>query len=140
VLAYSEMDDRIFTHLSTFSNLAVLRLDRTRVSGDGLQALRGLKNLKELGLSGAKVADSGVDHLLSLKGLKTLYVADTAISAAGLERLKKGLPTTELITAPPSNALPPRFKNSLNMEFALVPKGKAWLGGGGKEGTSNGGK
>src|SRR6185369_11197592 len=28
-------------------------------------------------------------------------------------------------------ALPPRCKNSLGMEFALVPKGKAWLGGGG---------
>ena len=26
--------------------------------------------------------------------------------------------------------LPPRFKNSLGMEFALVPKGKAWLGKG----------
>src|SRR5271154_7189854 len=30
-----------------------------------------------------------------------------------------------------------KFKNSLGMEFALVPKGKSWLGGGGgKEGTT----
>jgi formylglycine-generating enzyme required for sulfatase activity len=27
--------------------------------------------------------------------------------------------------------LPPTFKNSLGMEFVLVPKGKSWLGGGG---------
>jgi formylglycine-generating enzyme required for sulfatase activity len=34
---------------------------------------------------------------------------------------------------PPAGAKenPVRFKNSLGMEFALVPKGKAWLGGGG---------
>ncbi len=28
-------------------------------------------------------------------------------------------------------ALPPTFKNSIGMEFVLVPKGKSWLGGGG---------
>jgi len=33
-------------------------------------------------------------------------------------------------------SLPPRFTNSLGMAFALVPKGKSWLGGGaGKVGT-----
>jgi serine/threonine protein kinase len=34
-------------------------------------------------------------------------------------------------TVPPMSTLPPRFTNSLGMEFALVPKGKSWLGGGG---------
>src|ERR1043165_5030676 len=39
------------------------------------------------------------------------------------------------VTAQPKD--PPRkYTNSLGMEFALVPKGKSWLGGGnGKEGT-----
>lgn len=32
---------------------------------------------------------------------------------------------------PASDALPPRFTNSLGMQFVLVPAGKAWLGGGG---------
>ncbi len=31
----------------------------------------------------------------------------------------------------PEPGLPPKFTNSLGMEFVLVPKGKAWLGGGG---------
>ena len=29
----------------------------------------------------------------------------------------------------PSIPMPPKFTNSLGMEFALIPKGKAWLGG-----------
>ncbi|HUE15757.1 MAG TPA: bifunctional serine/threonine-protein kinase/formylglycine-generating enzyme family protein [Planctomycetaceae bacterium] len=37
-------------------------------------------------------------------------------------------PTHEPMT---TATLPPTFKNSLGMEFVLVPKGKSWLGGGG---------
>jgi len=41
----------------------------------------------------------------------------------------------EVVAKPPEEkkaaATPPTFKNSLGMEFVLVPKGKAWLGGGG---------
>src|SRR5262249_16620932 len=37
---------------------------------------------------------------------------------------------------PGGGPLPAKFKNSLGMEFVLVPKGKSWLGGGGgKPGT-----
>ena len=42
--------------------------------------------------------------------------------------------TTAATPPPTSNSastLPPTFKNSLGMEFVLVPKGKSWLGGGG---------
>ncbi len=40
-------------------------------------------------------------------------------------------------SAPEANGLPRRFKNSLGMEFALIPKGKSWLGGGnGKPGDT----
>ena len=37
----------------------------------------------------------------------------------------------EIKELPPlSEALPPTFKNSIGMEFVIVPKGKSWLGGG----------
>ncbi len=45
-----------------------------------------------------------------------------------------GVPIGEkAVPVPPvaSGALPPLYKNSLGMEFVLVPKGKSWLGGGG---------
>src|SRR5262249_6952426 len=35
----------------------------------------------------------------------------------------------EIKELPPSS-LPPTFKNSIGMEFVIVPKGKSWLGGG----------
>jgi serine/threonine protein kinase len=38
---------------------------------------------------------------------------------------------TPATTLKPAAMLPPTFKNSLGMEFVLVPKGKSWLGGGG---------
>lgn len=37
-------------------------------------------------------------------------------------------PTPGVVVKP--EALPPTFKNSIGMEFVIVPKGKAWLGGG----------
>jgi serine/threonine protein kinase/FKBP-type peptidyl-prolyl cis-trans isomerase/formylglycine-generating enzyme required for sulfatase activity len=40
-------------------------------------------------------------------------------------------PLTPAHDATTTAALPPTFKNSLGMEFVLVPKGKSWLGGGG---------
>jgi serine/threonine protein kinase/formylglycine-generating enzyme required for sulfatase activity len=44
---------------------------------------------------------------------------------------KPFLPPTSTHEATTTAALPPTFKNSLGMEFVLVPKGKSWLGGGG---------
>src|SRR5207237_968074 len=48
-------------------------------------------------------------------------------------RLVRVLTGKESITEPPPDLteemLATRFKNGLNMEFALVPKGKVWLGG-----------
>src|SRR5437660_1743439 len=34
------------------------------------------------------------------------------------------------VSAAKPEALPPTFKNSIGMEFVIVPKGKSWLGGG----------
>ena len=40
-------------------------------------------------------------------------------------------PFPNLTTDRSSDALPTKFTNSIGMKFVLVPKGKAWLGGGG---------
>jgi eukaryotic-like serine/threonine-protein kinase len=42
---------------------------------------------------------------------------------------KPGSDRTSVSTAK-QESLPPTFKNSIGMEFVLVPKGKSWLGGG----------
>jgi serine/threonine protein kinase/formylglycine-generating enzyme required for sulfatase activity len=40
--------------------------------------------------------------------------------------------------APVEEGLPPRFKNRLGMQFALIPRGQAWLGGGNDEAGDRG--
>ena len=48
-------------------------------------------------------------------------------------RLTQLAPEDKTDASPPpakSQPLPPTFKNSIGMEFVIVPKGKSWLGGG----------
>jgi len=54
-------------------------------------------------------------------------VATSTPTASGKKPLPSMTPSPEAMTTP---TLPPTFKNSLGMEFVLVPKGKSWLGGG----------
>jgi len=52
-------------------------------------------------------------------------------SSAGPSGKGPSPPPTPAHDAPTTATLPRTFKNSLGMEFVLVPKGKSWLGGGG---------
>jgi serine/threonine protein kinase len=64
----------------------------------------------------------------SLAGASVIAVAVLTIM------LLQGGPQSDDIGPPPAPAvaaLPARFTNDLGMEFALIPRGKAWLGGGG---------
>lgn len=78
--------------------------------------------------SGDVVHDSsGHGHDATIVGAKWVRADGSAIP-----------PTASVATVSTAgdNALPPKFTNSIGMEFVLVPKGKAWLGGGGgKPGT-----
>jgi formylglycine-generating enzyme required for sulfatase activity len=90
------------------------------------------------------VSDTGLEHLEELKALTSLKLLKTNVTVAGVKKLAGVLPNCRIewdggviepsvaSDEPQSvpQALPARYTNSLGMEFALVPKGKAWLGGG----------
>jgi formylglycine-generating enzyme required for sulfatase activity len=58
------------------------------------------------------------------------------VSLASGERQPIGIRLEPLAGGPEKTERAPRHKNSLGMEFVLVPRGKAWLGGGaGRPGT-----
>ena len=75
--------------------------------------------------------------------IKVVDANDVELDADAFEMTKKGwkvrvrmLPNNRIAQkGPDQGASLKNFKNSLGMEFALVPKGKSWLGGGaGQEG------
>ena len=77
------------------------------------------------------MSDTGLAYLKDFKKLTKLFLQKTRVTAAGIDELKKALPLCKIEwDGGASQLLPPTFKNSIGMEFAIVPKGKSWLGGG----------
>jgi formylglycine-generating enzyme required for sulfatase activity len=92
---------------------------------------------KELEFDKTRVTET--DARLALRIVNNLQAVDAKLSAQVYQRFGAVLATA---TDPGARAifkksaeakLPPRFTNSLGIEFALIPKGKSWLGGGGSK-------
>jgi NADP-dependent 3-hydroxy acid dehydrogenase YdfG len=88
---------------ATVANLAVLcagktpvNLNFTKVTGAGLEHLKGLSQLASLALNDTQVTDAGLEHLKRLSQLRTLNLVGTLVSSAGLEHLK-GLPQLQCL-------------------------------------------
>jgi formylglycine-generating enzyme required for sulfatase activity/Leucine-rich repeat (LRR) protein len=117
-------------------NGEMIRLSNSHVSDAGLVHLRGARKLRELHLDGTQVSDSGLEHLGELKQLTLLDLQRTKVTREGVKRVQTALPKCKIEsdhgTFDPA-ADPARrantFTNTLGMQFVLVPKGKAWLGG-----------
>ena len=118
-------------HFTDWENLAELHLSSAQISDAGLAHLKDCKNLAHLFLAGAQVSDAGLAHLKGCKNLTWLVLLQTKVTAAGIDDLKKALPKCKIewdggVIEPTAAA---RFTNTLGMEFVLVGKGTAWLGG-----------
>jgi formylglycine-generating enzyme required for sulfatase activity len=129
-LGEAAVTDDGLQHLQSLKKLDSLTMGGTKISGTGLVHLKGLPQLKTLNLDYSTVTDAGLEHLKDFTGLTTLLVRKTKVTATGVKKLTAALPNCRIVwdgDATTTN----RFTNSLGMEFALIPKGKAWLGGGG---------
>ena len=74
----TNFSDEMATVLEDFPRLKVLRLDRTKISDDGLNSLKDIQ-LEVLNLCNTKVTHEGVQNLLQLNPPKTIYAWNTAI-------------------------------------------------------------
>jgi hypothetical protein len=90
-------------HLSSLTNLRVLRLDNADITDDGLIHLRRLTKLEDLDLFGTEISDAGMVHLQGLKNLTYLNVSETqweqrhgAVTADAARALQKHLPGCEI--------------------------------------------
>jgi Leucine-rich repeat (LRR) protein len=85
----SPISDDGLVYLKDMPELAWLRLRKTKITGAGLEHLKGLKRLYMLDLSfSAGVGDEGFEHLKKLRNLKRLYLNGTAVTNKGLAHVK----------------------------------------------------
>ena len=80
----SEIDDASLVHLSRLSQLRVLYLYRTGVSGAGLHYLLGCPKLEYLHLDRTPLGDDGLKAIGKLPRLQSVNLANTRITDAGL--------------------------------------------------------
>lgn len=78
--------------LSKFSNLEILNLNSTNISGSGFENLISCKNLKSISLSGTQVTTESLKSILTLPQLKTVYIWNTAIDTSDKVELEKTYP------------------------------------------------
>jgi hypothetical protein len=101
-LARTPIDDSGLTHLVGLTELQVLDLTGTKVTGSGLKPLHGIKDLHTVRLIDCPVDDG---TLAALDGWTTLYTLDlrgTRITDAGLKRIAglKQLQTLSIAATP----------------------------------------
>src|SRR5205823_1074381 len=83
-------------HVIEMKSLRGLYLEGSGVTDQGLSRLKELPNLTWLDLSKTKISDKGVPDLLQIKWIGYMNVKDTLLSAEGRDRLKKGLPKSNI--------------------------------------------
>jgi hypothetical protein len=82
-----------------------LWLQETRVTGDGLSALRGMENLRFLDLTGTPLEDADIAHIAAIPGVNQVYVARTGISGAALSGLSQ-MPNLSFVCIDATQATP----------------------------------
>ena len=93
----SGIKDEDLERVVLFSSLETLDLSRTRISDAGIAVLGPLSELSVLNLRSTRITDRAVDDLLGFETLKRLYVWDTKFTSEGVQKLRKGLPGTDVI-------------------------------------------
>lgn len=88
--------DRILPILKETRSLTSLRLERCRISDDGLEHLGTLMQLTKLELFGTHVSEARLSELRRAPELATLESSDCRITDAGLEHLRNLNAMTEL--------------------------------------------
>ena len=68
----------------------------SKVSGVGMEHLKGLTKLHALNFGRTRVNDAGLEHLKELTRLEQLYLFDTKVTAAGVAKLQQALPNCKI--------------------------------------------
>ena len=82
--------------LQRFQAARLLELESTQVSDAELKYIATLTNLEWLSLAKTRVTDEGLSHLKKLSRLRNLNVFETAVTRDGISRLQSSLPNVRV--------------------------------------------
>ena len=77
------------SQIGALTELRLLTLGKTKITGGGIARLQGLTKLEELDLSETAVSDADLRCLGGLHNLRNLYLDKTKITDAGLSSLSR---------------------------------------------------
>lgn len=78
--------------ISGFTNLEVLNLNNTDITGKGLSQMSSMPKLRSLSLSGTQIDIEALKTLAKNQSLQEVYIWNTGISVTDVEALKKSFP------------------------------------------------
>jgi len=91
-VAKMPVQDQDLKTIARFTNLEVLNLNNTEITGAGLKELASLPRLRSLSVSGTKVSKDDLASLASAKELTEVFVWNTPVSAKDVADLKSQFP------------------------------------------------
>ncbi len=89
-LGDTQVTDAIIEKLVTLPHLTILKLDNTRITGNGLVRLAILQNLKSINLAGSQFKESYLQTFNDFEKLNTVYLYNSGLGTKGTKSLKNG--------------------------------------------------
>jgi formylglycine-generating enzyme required for sulfatase activity len=125
-----QVSDAGLAHFAACTQLDYLNLEGTGITDAGLAHFKRNAELTGLALPHTRISDAGLGAVAAFKRLHGVNLRFTNVTESGAKKLAAALPQCKIEWEASDPLAPRRFTNRLGMEFARVPKGKSWLGGG----------
>lgn len=94
----TNLNDSGMKYLGNITGLTWLRLNNTKVTDKGMADLVSASLLNSLSLDHTAISDTGLVHLEQLSHLEYLGLLGTNVTVNGVERLRKKLPSCNVVT------------------------------------------
>jgi len=92
-LSGNPVGDDVLDAVARIKELEVLALADTKVTGPGLEKLRGMRRLNELNLMRCNIYDRDIDVFLSMPNLRIVYAEGCQLSDFGIQSVIVRFPT-----------------------------------------------
>ena len=92
-LSGNPVGDDVLDAVSRIKGLEVLALADTKVTGSGLEKLRGMRRLNELNLMNCSVHDNEIEVFMSMPNLRIVYAEGCPLSNFGVQSVIVRFPT-----------------------------------------------